>query len=264
MGNYVPKRAFTFVEAKPGEKIYELCITLRNIRGAVAKTAQLLSEANVNILSSMLFDAVERGDVGYWTSFVDLSKALKDGEQIEDALRKLDVVQDVKVVRPEPLAFDTIHFPLMHGSSVAVTLSVELMGSLFGEIERILTPSGFAAVFYNAGKKSGAFMSEFYEKRYGFKGGTLMSALIQSAKATGWGEIVEFKLDQKKCVGKVRVRASFEARLKGERSEKVCHWTRGFVAGAASKVIGRPVEAVESKCAGDGDEICEFEIKPEI
>lgn len=35
MGNSIPKRVFTFVETKPSEKIYEICIALNDVRGAV-------------------------------------------------------------------------------------------------------------------------------------------------------------------------------------------------------------------------------------
>jgi len=264
MENSVPKRAFTFIETKPGEKIYEICITLKNVRGAVLKTAQVLSEAQVDVRSSILFDAVEQSNIGYWTSFIDLAKASKDIEQIEGELRKLDVVQNIKVVKPEPLAYDVVHFPIMHGDSTAVMMSVELFGSLFDEIERILTPSGFAAVFYNAGKKSGEFMGELLEKRYGLKGDSLASVLAQSIRATGWGEIENFEMDRKNLVGKIRMRACFEALLRNQRKEKICHWTRGFIAGAFSKVVNAPLEAIELKCAAADDEICEFEVKQKI
>jgi len=264
MEGFVPKRAFTFIETRPDEEVYEIRITLKNIRGAVSKTAEVLSEAHVNILTSILFDAVEKSNVGYWTSFIDLSKALKNIGQIEAELRKLDVVQNVETTRPVPLVFDTLHFPIMHGRSAAVVMSVELFGSLFDEIEKILTPSGFAAVFYNAGKKSGAYMSDLFEKRYGLQGDSLASVLAQSTKATGWGEIEEFKMDQKSLVGRVKMRASFEALLRKQRKEKACHWTRGFIAGAFGRVVGAPLEAVEVQCVADGQEICEFEVRPKI
>ena len=35
MENSIPKRVFTFVETEPGEKIYEICIALNDVRGAV-------------------------------------------------------------------------------------------------------------------------------------------------------------------------------------------------------------------------------------
>jgi len=264
MENSVPKRIFTLLNQKPDEEIYEICITLKDIHGAISKTAKVLSDAHVNIRTSILFDAVEKNGVGYWTSFIDLSKSVHNIGQIEEKLRELDVVQDVKIVKPEPLAYDVIHFPVVHGESTAIVMPVELFGSLFDEIERILTPSGFAAVFYNAGKKSGAFIAKLFAKRYRLKEESLISALIQATNAIGWGQIRDFNIDKKRLVGNLKVRKCFEAVLKGPRKEKVCHWTRGFIAGFLGEIIGKTVETVELKCSAAGDEICEFEVKPKI
>jgi predicted hydrocarbon binding protein len=262
MDDLVPKRIFTFFNMRPGEEIYEVCITLKDVHGAVAETARIFSNAHVNIRNSILFDAAERSGTGYWTSFVDLSKAVMDIRQIEEELRGLNVVQDVKILKPKPLTYDVIHFPIIHGESVAAVMPVELFGSLFDEIEKILTPSGFAAVFYNAGKKTGAFITGLLAKRYGLKEESLISALTQATKAIGWGQIEEFNINKKELFAKVKVRMCFESLLRGRKQETACHWTRGFIAGFLGEVFGKPVEAVELKCAATGDGMCEFEVKP--
>mgnify|MGYP006269560737 CR=1 FL=1 len=263
MEDVVPKRAFTFVETKPDEAIYEICIKLKNVRGAVAKTAKVLSDANINIRTSMLFEDIKKSSTGYWTSFVDFSKT-RNVKELEEKLRTLDVVEAVKIVQPQPLVYDVIHFPVMHGNSTAIILPSALLGSLFEEIEKILTPSGFAAVFYNAGKKSGASMAALIAERYELKGESLKQALIQTTKAIGWGQLEDLRLNSEKVSGYVKMRNCFEAVLKGQRREPACHWTRGFIAGFLGKVVGKPVEAVELKCAAVGDETCDFELKPKI
>lgn len=264
MEDLVPKRVFTLLNSKHGEKIYEICIALRDVKGAVSETAKVLSDAHADLRSSILFEAVEKDGIGYWTSFIDLSKATKNVAQIEKELRNLDMVENVKIVKPEPLAYDGIHFPIMHGESLAAVMPVELFGSLFDEIEKILTPSGFAAVFYNAGKKSGAYIAGLLAKKYGLKGKSLTLALIQGTKAIGWGQIEDFKISEKELGGNIKVRMCFEALLRGRRNEKICHWTRGFVAGFLSEIFGKSVEAVELKCVAVGDELCEFEVRPRV
>jgi predicted hydrocarbon binding protein len=264
MEDLIPKRVFTFLNMKPNEEIYEICITLKDVHGAVAETARVLSNAHINLRNSVLFDAVEKSGAGYWTSFVDLSKAVMDIRQIEEELRELDVVSDVKIVKPEPLTYDVIHFPIIHGESVATVMPVELFSSLFDEIEKILTPSGFAAVFYNAGKKTGASITGLLTKRYGLKGKSLILAVTQATKAIGWGQIEEFNINRKELVADIKVRMCFEALLRGQKQERVCHWTRGFAAGLVGEVFGKPMDAVELKCLAAGDDICEFEVKPRI
>jgi ACT domain-containing protein len=57
MEDYVPKRVFTLLNEKPGKEIYEICITLKDVRGALSETARVLSDANANIRTSIFFDA---------------------------------------------------------------------------------------------------------------------------------------------------------------------------------------------------------------
>jgi predicted hydrocarbon binding protein/predicted amino acid-binding ACT domain protein len=256
----IPKKTFTFINAKPNEEIYEICIALKDVCGAVASAAEVLSNANVNICTSSLFKADDSVGVGYWTSFIDTANANKNIKEIEKALRNLSAVQDVRVAKPEPLAYDVMHFPIMHGGSAAMIMPVELFGSLFEEIEKILTPSGFAAVFYNAGKKSGAYMTELFRKRNGIQGQTLLAAIVQGARAIGWGEIVDVNVAHNS--GSVKIRKCFEALLRSNQKGQVCHWTRGFIAGVVSQTKGVTVEAVELRCAANGDDLCEFEIRP--
>lgn len=254
------KKIFAFIETRPEEKIYEVCITLKDVPGAVSKTADILSAANANLRTSTLFDADEQDNTGYWTSFVDVSKAKKNIGQIEKEIRNLDVVKDVKIVQPKPLNYDVIHFPIKFGNSTAMIMPVELFGSLFEETEKILTPSGFAAVFYNAGKKSGIYISQLDMERYGLAGEDLVTTLRQSTQALGWGRIKEIKLDMSRPFCTLKIEECFEAVLRGKRKEAACHWTRGFIAGFLSPVVGKPLEAIELKCAAAGDKLCEFEI----
>jgi len=44
-----PKRAFTFVESRPDEDIYEIRVTLKDVPGALAKAASLVAEAGINV-----------------------------------------------------------------------------------------------------------------------------------------------------------------------------------------------------------------------
>jgi len=49
MENLIPKMAFTFIESKPDEEIYETCIALKDVCGAVAKTTKVLSDARFGL-----------------------------------------------------------------------------------------------------------------------------------------------------------------------------------------------------------------------
>lgn len=60
-------------------------------------------------------------------------------------------------------------------------------------------------------------------------------------------------------------RNSYEAEIHlrevGRSAEPVCHSLTGYASGWCSAFFGRPLLAMETKCAGKGDERCEFEIR---
>jgi len=260
----IPKRIFSLVDVKPGEKLYEVCVILTDVPGALAKATKVMANANVNIKTGSVFYLPDRNELGSWTSFIDVSKATKSiGEIVED-LRKLDVVEEVKFEEPKPAPFETLHFPLLHGKTRAVIMPIGTIWAVWDGLEKILLPSGFAAVNYNAGKKSGEHTATRLKEMYGLESTDLILALIQALKATGWGIGEARDIDFRGLSGTIIVKECFEAVAWRKKPYNVCHWTRGYIAGAVSVVFGKPVEAVEVRCLAKGDEHCEFKIQPKI
>jgi predicted hydrocarbon binding protein len=256
----LPKRDFSVVEVEPGENLYEICIILKDVPGALAETAKVLANTHTNIKTGSIFYLPDGSKLGAWTSFIDISKAKNGINDIEKELRKLDTVVDVKFEKPFPAPFEVIHFPILHGDLRAIIMPIETFREIWEGFETILTPSGLEAVLYDVGKKNGTYYAKYLSEKYGVKGNELISAIIQASKATGWG-IVELKnIHSKRPSGTIIVKECFEALARGKKPYKVCHWIRGFVAGFLSLVSGQPVEAVETKCLAVGDDHCEFEI----
>jgi len=260
----VPKRAFSVEEVKPGERIWEMCIILKDTKGALAKVANVLAEANVNIKTSSLFYLPDRGDMGAWTSFIDVSKATRSVPELEKKLRSLEVVEDVKFEEPKPTPFESLHFPLLHGETRAVIIPIGMFWAMWSNFEKILAPSGLAAVLYDAGKKVGEYVATRLSELYNVKGTDLALAANQSGKATGWGIMEVSNLNSQHLTGTIVVRDCFEAAAWRKKHEKACNWTRGYIAGVMSKVFDKSVEAVEVKCSAAGDEYCQFEIRTKI
>jgi predicted hydrocarbon binding protein len=248
----------------PDEIVYELCIKLKDVPGAIAKAAKLLSDSGVNIKSSSLFYSPKSTKIGFWTSFIDLSKANSSIEKLDQKLQKLPPVLDVKFEKPKPAPYEIIHFPVMHEDSRAIVMPTTLFGSMLGGIERILTPSGFSAVFYDSGKKAGKYYAEYLKNKFGLeKKEDLIQVLIQGVKAIGWGLITVDKIDIKRFSATISIKENFEAVAQEEKPYTTCHWSRGFITGYFSVVFSKPVESVEVKCLATGDKHCEFEIRPE-
>jgi len=260
----VPKRVFSIEEVQPGEKIWEICIILRDTKGALAKVANVLAEANVNIKTSSLFYLPGRSGVGSWTSFIDISKATRSISELEKKLRSFEVVEDVRFEEPKPAPFESVHFPLLHGGTRAVIIPIGIFWSMWSNFEKILAPSGLAVVLYDAGKKVGEYVATRLSELYNVKSIDLALAANQAGKATGWGIMEVSNLNSQHLTGTIVVRDCFEAAAWRQKHEKACNWTRGYIAGVMTKVFGRPVEAVEVKCSAAGDEYCQFEIRTKI
>jgi len=260
----IPKRVFTLEEAKHGEKLYEVRIILRDVPGALAKAAKVLADANVNIKTGSVFYVTGHPELGFWASFLDVSKATRSVHELEEELRRLDVVTDVTFEEPKPAPFETLHFPLLHGKTRAVIMPLGTVWALWDGLEKILLPSGLAAVHYDAGKRSGEHTATRLKEMYGLESTDLILALTQALKATGWGIAEARDIDFKELSGTIIIKECFEAVAWRKKSYRVCHWTRGFIAGAASVVFGKSVEAVEVRCLATGDEQCEFKIQTKI
>lgn len=260
----LPKRDFSVVEVGHGENLYEICIILKDVHGALAETAKVLSDAHINIKTGSIFYLPGSSKLGAWTSFIDTAKAKNDINEIINKLRKLDSVVEVKLEKPYPAPFEVIHFPILHGDMRATIMPIETFREMWEGLERILTPSGLEAVLYDVGKNNGAYYAKYLSEKYGVKDTDLVSAVVQAFKALGWGIVETKNINIKHLSGIITVNECFEALAREKKPYKVCYWIRGFIAGFMSIVFRQPVEAIENKCLAIGDGHCEFEIKKKV
>jgi hypothetical protein len=80
--------------------------------------------------------------------------------------------------------------------------------ALWDGFERILQPSGLAAVLYDAGKKVGERAAKRLKEMFKVEGKELIQALAQAGKATGWG-ITEIKrIDMKRHTATIIAKAA--------------------------------------------------------
>ena len=201
-----PKRTFSMEEVRPGERLYEVCIILRDVQGAIAKAAQVLADANINIRTGTVFHTLDKSKLGIWASFIDISKATLNIQDLEEKLRGLDEVAGVRFEEPKPAPFEVMHFPVLHGNLRAIIVDSDTFAALWDGFERILTPSGLEAVLYNIAKRIGTHTAMDLKDKYGLENKDLMSAIVQATKALGWG-LVEFQdIDFRSLTGTIIVK----------------------------------------------------------
>ena len=72
---HIAKRLYSLDVFRLGEWLYQICIILRDVPGALAKVCRVLADANVNIKTSSSFYVDEYPEAGVWSAFIDVSKA---------------------------------------------------------------------------------------------------------------------------------------------------------------------------------------------
>jgi len=72
-----------------------------------------------------------------------------------------------------------------------------------------------------------------------------------------WGKLIYQDVDFKNGSGKLIIMNSFET-VARKSSEPCCHLFRGFLSGFLSELFAKSITVTEEKCAGKGDQCCEF------
>jgi len=114
---------------------------------------------------------------------------------------------------------------------------------------------------YNSSKESGKILAKAFQNKYGMKGMKLASLIKDLTEMAGWGKSKFINLDISKKTMIIVVTGSPFAQLTTFKNKKMCHMSRGFAAGAASVLFKTNVDCIETKCAADGSNFCEFIIQ---
>jgi bacteriochlorophyll 4-vinyl reductase len=133
-------------------------------------------------------------------------------------------------------------------------------------LEQVFFPSAALIILYEGGKACGEFSAKQMMNQLRSSVEDLLQAIARRKEAEGWGTITFQNLDVEGSHphGRIIVQDSFEARGYGPSTTPICHFLRGYLAGALSAILTprarrHKVELVETKCAAKGDEHCEFQ-----
>lgn len=123
-------------------------------------------------------------------------------------------------------------------------------------LEEIFSPSAASVILQSSANKCG---------RHVYKRITLnvkddkdvLDYLSHLKESMNWGKISFQDIDFENGTGKITVIDSFEC-LEQKHTQPSCHFLRGFLAGFLSELFSKDISVTVVKCAGKGDEYCEF------
>ena len=115
---------------------------------------------------------------------------------------------------------------------------------------------GSRIIMIEAGKKAGQQFADSLLKQ-GLKPEQMGDALELFLTRGGWGK-VRAKIDVKKQTAVFRIWNSVTSRQTNAQ-KPICYFISGYLAGVLSVVFGKNAECLETKCAANKDEYCEFQ-----
>ena len=126
-------------------------------------------------------------------------------------------------------------------------------------IEKSVVDRKFERLIYDVMKKSVYNFCQALANRRGVKPKEMVRILINLAEMNGYGKLELIKLDyeNKEAVFHMRHLPS-ELITKQARSKIADRYWAGMLAGGASWIFGKDVDATETRCVADGKESCEF------
>lgn len=173
----------------------------------------------------------------------------------------------MRMITKDPPFSENAKIMRLHRRYVLVCTEYFVLG-LMHDIIEFAGEDAAAVILYRGGFNGGR---ELFKRYYSFAKDKDMALdmCISSAWYFGWG-IASYYAEQKdgKLIGHARIYDSFEAEeylttnIKNIKPGKKCNFFRGMVAGIMTGYAGKLYDAEEVKCKADGDEYCEFIIKP--
>jgi len=133
---------------------------------------------------------------------------------------------------------------------------------LVSALELIFSPSAASVILFTAAVRCGAQSYNRMKKEFGTKEEALRH-LSELKRKESWGKLTFRDVDFVKGSGKVMVADALETiarKAEGgrEAGQPCCNFLRGFLTGFLSELFEKSMVVSEEKCAGNGDEHCEF------
>lgn len=262
LDGYLPKQVLT-AEISPTRKLAHFILILRNVKGALERSADVASRNGVNILSGF-HHAPSTSEKALWSFFADLTEATISPERFLTELKSLPTTIDARFqLASGGLLVDRFHFPVEWAGERAVLFRAETLGTIFARVNEIFGGGPAAGVLlYEMGEAAGRSTYQFVKDMVGEEAiKQELEQWVNLFRATGWGIVRLERVDCETNQASLEVRANFECvHYKGKSSDARGHFLRGFIVGWFSEVFGKRMTAQESSCVAKGDESCRFTV----
>ncbi len=194
--------------------------------------------------------------------FADLTNMVARISVLEDELRKVRFVKEVRIIKPiiNGILVDIFSFPILLNEERVIIFRRTIYEPFIKTLSEKLG-AGYAAILYHIGFEIGCRSFKDAAKNIP---GDLKKRFIFSAEMGKHAGLGIFKLEKIDPIGgyvTFRVYESFECELFKGSNKPSGHFIRGIIAGWFAAVKGveiTEIEVEEIKCIAKGDDYCEF------
>jgi len=236
----------------------ELCFTVQNRPGELAKALQIIAKYGVNIVSTIGYSHPTWNQATI-TLAVDVTDI--DDNLLKQMLKELEANTVGKVLFKknviEGFLVSESAFPIYLDLHTRVLLfSLEEVGSMlkalydkYGDVT--------ASILYNLGYGGGVFIAKMMVDKLKTIGKEkLLIELLKILQAAGWAlvEVEEMNLTRPSI--SLKLYENFECKALKYRYKPSSNLVRGYLSGLFSTVLDQSIRFRETRCIAVGDEYC--------
>ncbi len=143
-----------------------------------------------------------------------------------------------------------------------IILTKERMHQIFSRLTDLFQ-SGAQVIISEAGKAAGEQYAEKVPKQTKADAAVFLKTAVQRFTDAGLGKIEVTHLDTEKGELTFRIWNNFFAEMRNKDEATYCNIVASFVSGTYKHIMGKKADIKETKCIGNGDACCEWQMKPE-
>ena len=248
-------------EHAPGRRLAEVVVRVENVKGALARCSQVVSDLDVNMLSGFM-NAPSSSPIATWSFFADVTDGAGGIPELKKALLAIDVVQTVDIIASEDgFMVDKQHFPVQYAGRRAVIMRAESLNEMLLRLWDVFGSGAVTIIDQMAeamGRHSAKEIAEDFGQDFAV---AQIDELLGAYSALGYAEVSIERTKTEEFPFVVHAKGLFECEASAKRRlRQKSVFFRAHLRGFMSGIFNALYEITEVQCLTRGDEVCSFRV----
>lgn len=248
-------------EHAPGRKLAEVVIRVKNVKGALAKCSQSISDLDVNMLTGFV-TAPSKSRSATLSFFADITDAQGGLTELKKRLQALDVIESVDAIAAEDgFMVDKQHFPVQWAGRRAVVMRAEALNEMLNRLWTVFG-TGAVTIIDQMAEAMGRHSAREIIEDFGVKfASEQLDELLSTYSALGYADvsIERSKSSDFPIVINAKELFECEANAKAKLPRRSAFF-RAHLKGFMSATFDKVLDVDEVQCLTEGDDVCSFRV----